>query len=130
MCAQAGGLAGGGDAHHARDVVRGDAVQRGLFLIDDQTLAGLIVLDVPIDIDDAVGLFEDVADLARDAVLALLRGPVDLGDQRLQHRRTGRHFGDLDAGVCSFCDRQQSSRTRLAISWLCKSRSCLPLRLT
>ena len=42
----------------------------------------------------------------RDA--ALLRRPVDLGHQRLQHRRTGRHFGHLDARAVALGDRQQA----------------------
>ena len=43
-------------------------------------------------------------------------GPVDLGDQRLQHRRAGRHLGDLDARAEARGDRQRAAaRTRLAI---------------
>jgi len=33
-----------------------------------------------------------------DLNLALLCRAVDLGDQGFEHRRTGRYFGDLDAG--------------------------------
>jgi hypothetical protein len=30
--------------------------------------------------------------------LTVLRGAIDLGDHRFEHRRVGRHFGDLDSG--------------------------------
>src|SRR5262249_54141434 len=52
-----------------------------------------------VDIDDAFGLLEDFANLPRDLNLSLLRRPVDLCDHGLEHRRTGRYFGDLDAGA-------------------------------
>ncbi len=53
-------------AHQPRHLIGRDAVQRGFFLVDAKLVFGLIVLDVPVDIHDAIGAPEQVADLARD----------------------------------------------------------------
>ena len=95
---QAGGIARARQAQRARHILVGDAVERGFLAVQTDGVLRLIVFHVPVDIDHAGGLLEDVANLPRDVDLAVLRGAVDLGDQGFEHRRAGRHFGDLDAG--------------------------------
>ena len=43
--------------------------------------------------------------LRGERVAVVFVGPVDFGDERLQHRRAGRHFGDGDARTVSRGDR-------------------------
>ena len=81
-----------------------DAVQRGLLLVHLEPLLGLVVLDVPVHVHHAVGLREDVLDLPGEGDLLSLIGPVDLGHQRLKHRRAGRHLGHLDARAVGLGD--------------------------
>jgi hypothetical protein len=94
---QAGGAPTGGDGQGLGDRVRSDAVQGRLLLVDDQALLRVRVLEVPVDVDDARGLGED---LPYGLGQLLSRGRIrriDLGDQRLEHRRSGRYLGDRDA---------------------------------
>ena len=46
-------LAADGDAQRLRNRLGADAVQRGLFLVDDEARLRLVGLDIPIDIDHA-----------------------------------------------------------------------------
>ena len=98
-------LAADGDAQRLRNRLGADAVQRGLFLVDDEARLRLVGLDIPVDVHDARRAFENVAHLAgqREAV-GFVRA-VDFGHERLQHGRPGRHFGDGDARVVLGGDR-------------------------
>ena len=68
----------------------------------------MIVFDVPIDVHHALGLLEQIAHLPRQSDTPLHRRAVDLGDQRLEHGRSGRHFGHLDPRAIALGDRQQA----------------------
>ena len=92
-------LAADGDAQRLRNRLGADAVQRGLFLVDDEARLRLVGLDIPVHVHDAGRAFENVAHLAGERVAVGLGRAVDFGDERLQHRRTGRHFGDGDARI-------------------------------
>ena len=96
---QAGCVAGGRDCKRPGQHLRGDAIGGCLGFIDAIAAAGLIVFAVPIDIDDAVGVFEDAHDFAGNTIAAGGVGPIDFGDQCLQDWRAGRHFGHLDARI-------------------------------
>ena len=125
-------IPGGGHLHGARDVVLGDAVQRGLLLVDQHAVLRLVVLDVPVDVHHAVGVLPNrsrICRAMRDP--ALLRRPVDLRHQRLQHRRTGRHLRHLDArAVSARRSAAGAAAPALAISWLCSLRSPFGSRFT
>jgi hypothetical protein len=54
---------------------------------------------IVVDIAGALGLLEDLGKVARELTPQLGRGPVDLRDDRLQHRRTRRHLHDGDRGA-------------------------------
>src|SRR5713101_2283687 len=58
---QAGSVTGGGHLQGTGDLVHGDAVDGGFFRVDRQAVLGLIVLHVPIDVDHALGLPEQIA---------------------------------------------------------------------
>src|SRR5262249_16950959 len=75
-----------------------DAVERSLLAVDQDAVLRLIVFHMPVDIDHAFSLLEDLANLARDLNLAPLRRAINLGDHGFEHRRAGRYFGHLDAG--------------------------------
>ena len=105
---QSGRIPGGGHLHGARDIVFGDAVERGLLFVHQQAVLRLVVLHVPVHIHHAIGALPQIANLSGDADAALLRRPVDLGHQRLQHGRTGRHLGHLDARAKAIGDGQQA----------------------
>ena len=94
---QAGLVPGRGHLHGAGDVVLGDAVQRGLLLVHQDAKLRLVVFHVPVHIHHAIGALPEIADAARDGDPLLLRRPVDLGHQRLEHRRAGGNLGHLDA---------------------------------
>ena len=72
-----------------------DAVERGLLFIDREAVLRLIVFHVPIDIDNAFGLFEQIAHLPRQRDASLDIRAVNFGDQRFEHRRARRHFATL-----------------------------------
>ena len=57
----------------------------------------LRVFDVPVHIHDAWRLLKDLLDLSGQFNLPLIVRPVDFSDQSLQHGRTRRDFGYLDA---------------------------------
>ena len=94
-------LAADGDAQRLRNCLGADAVQRGLFLVDDEARLRLVGLDIPIDVHDARRVLENVAHLAGERVAVVFVRAVDFRDERLQHRRAGRHFGDGDARTVS-----------------------------
>ena len=98
-------LAANGDAQRLRDRLGADAVQRGLFLVDDEARLRLVGLDIPIHIDHARRAFENVAHFAGERVAVGFGRAVNLGDKRLQHWRAGRHFGDGDARIVARGDR-------------------------
>src|ERR1019366_8627058 len=60
---QTSGVASGSYLHLAGNIVFGDAVNRSLFLVDRQVVFWLIVLNVPVDIDNTLCLFEQTANL-------------------------------------------------------------------
>jgi len=95
---QAGGIACACQAQRLCHILVGDAVELGLLAVDQDAVLRLIVFHMPVDIDHAFSLLEDLANLARDLNLAPLRRAINLGDHGFKHRRAGRHFGDLDAG--------------------------------
>ena len=68
------------DSQRSRNRLCADAVQRRLFLVDDEQGARLIGLDVPIHIDHAVSLSENVAHLRCQFNARVLIGAVDLRD--------------------------------------------------
>ena len=96
---QAGRIARARQAQHARRILVGDAVERRFLAVQTNGVLRLIVFHIPVHIDHAGGLLEDVANLPRDLDLAVLRGAVNFGNHSFEHRRAGRHFGDLDAGA-------------------------------
>ena len=100
-------------------VGNGDAMLRGLYFIHVDRQLGLRIFDVPVGIDHAGRLLEDGFDLLRDLRLAGKVGAVDLGHQRLKHRRTGRHFAQLNARSIFVANLDQARRSRLAMAWLC-----------
>ena len=57
-------------------------------------------------------------------------GAVDLGDERREHRRAGRHLDDLDVGAEARPIAAQFRAHRVAMAWLCSLRWCLSTRLT
>ena len=59
----------------------------GLETVDVESHLGLIVFDVPVDIDNAPGFIEHVPDLPRQFDLAVVIRPVDFRNQGLKHRR-------------------------------------------
>ena len=105
---QAGGVSGRSRLHGPRDVVLGDAVQRGLLFVHQQAILGLVVFHVPIHVHHAVGALPQVADAPRDSDPLLERRPVDLRHQRFEHRRPGRHFRHLDARSEALRDGQET----------------------
>jgi hypothetical protein len=88
-----------GQLERLDDGLFGDAMERGLFAVDDELELGLVGFDVPIDVHDALGLLEDLDDFAGEGVAVRLGIAVDLGDEGLEHGRAGGHLGDGDAGA-------------------------------
>src|SRR5205085_1952522 len=58
---------------------------------------GLGVLDIPVNVDHAWRLLEDLANLTSDIDLPCIVWAINLGNQRLQHRWSGRNFRYLHA---------------------------------
>ena len=75
-----------------------DAQRRRARLVDAHRELGRIVFDRVVDTDDVGVAGELGADALGDGVAAGLVGPVDLRDERREHRRAGRHFHHLDLG--------------------------------
>ncbi len=98
-------FAADGDAQRLRNRRGTDAVERGLFLVDDEARFRLIGLDIPIDIDHTRRALENVAHLAGQRVAVRFVRAVDFGHERLQNGRTGWHFRDGDARVEARGDR-------------------------
>ena len=84
-----------------------DAVLRRLDLIDADDQPRLRVFDIPVGVNDARRVLKDRLDLLRDVSLAVQVGAVNLGHQRLHHRRSRRNFGDLDARAVLVADGVQ-----------------------
>ena len=91
--------AAGGDAQGFGNRFRADAGERGLFLVDVKQDALLVFLAIPVDIDHALGVAENLADLGGERLTLRTVAAIDLRDERLQNRRTGRDFRDGDARV-------------------------------
>ena len=90
-----------------------------------------LVLDEPVDVDDAGGLLEDLPHLAREADPLLHVGAVDLGDHRREDGRPGRHLGHLDVRAVALArSAARSVRTSLANVWLSRLRWSFGRRLT
>ena len=96
---QAFGLARAGESDGADDLGLAHAVERSLLLIDDESVLRLIVLDIPVHVDDAVGPLHDLANLLRDRDVARVVRAVNLGDERLEHRRARGHLRHLHTGA-------------------------------
>ena len=67
-------------------------MERGFFLVDDEARFLLVGLDVPIDIDHAGRGFENGLHLFSKFQAVRFIRPVNLSDERLQHRRSWWHF--------------------------------------
>ena len=81
------------------DGVVADAVEGGLFLVEQEPGFGLVGLDIPVGVHDAFGMVEDVNNLAGEREAAFLVRAVDFSHEGLEDGRTGRDFGDGDAGA-------------------------------
>jgi phosphoglycerate dehydrogenase-like enzyme len=57
----------------AGNLVLGDAVQRGLFLVDGEAVLRLVVFHVPVDVHYAVGSLPEIANAARNGDSLVLR---------------------------------------------------------
>ena len=79
----------------------------GLLAVHDERDLRMWRLDVPVGIDHAGGLLEDRLDLCGHLHPTGSVGPVHLGDQRLQHRRSGWHLRHLQRRAERPRDRQQ-----------------------
>src|SRR5947208_13180553 len=62
-----------------------------------RTIGRGVRLNIPVDIDHAGSLLEDITDLPRDLDLAALRGSVNFCNEGFEHGRAGRNLGDFDA---------------------------------
>ena len=76
--------------------------------IDLEVVLHLRIFDVPVDIHHTGRGLEDVLDLFGHLDLLLVVRAVNFGDKRLQHGRTRRHLGDLDARAITIADLDQS----------------------
>ena len=105
------------DLHGAAYVGCGNPVQRSLVEIDLQVVLHLRIFDVPVHVHHAGRGLEDLLDLLRHLDLLLVVRAVHFGDQRFQHRRTGRHLGDLEPRAVLVADLDQR---RAAGAWRCR----------
>ena len=96
-----------GDSERQRvsDIGDCDAMLCGLNLIHAHHHSRLRVFDVPVGVDDARSVLEDRLDLLGDLRLTGEIGAVNLCDQRLHNRRSGRDLADLDASAILIADR-------------------------
>ena len=78
------GFAIHGDFERLRVRCGTDAVEGGLFLVDDEEVLFLIRLALPINVHHAGHLLEDAFHLLRKPQALLLIGAIDLRHQRLQ----------------------------------------------
>jgi HNH endonuclease len=76
--------------------------------------------DVPVDVNDAVGLLKDPFDFGGNRDLVFAVRPIDFGDKRFQNWRARRNFRRLDAraarggaGVCMNSIRSRRPRLKL-----------------
>ena len=106
-------LAGEREPRDAGDLGHRNAVQRRLGGVDaqDDPLRG--IEDRVVDRGQVRRLLEDAAHLLRERHLRVVVGTVDLGDDRRQHRRAGRHLDDLDVGAARLRDLLQRRAHRL-----------------
>ena len=86
-------LAADGHPQRLGNRLGADAVQRGLFLVDDEAHLRLVGFDIPVGVHHAGRVVENINDLLRQREPVLFGRPVNFGHERLQHRRAGRHFG-------------------------------------
>ncbi len=113
-----------GDGQGAHDLLGADACLHGLFAIDPHLEAGSGRLDLPVDVDHTIGGAEYLPNLVGHLETAVEGRPVDLGDQRREHRRPGRNLGDLDGDAESIGHRLQrpphlaGQRVRLVLALL------------
>ena len=96
-----------GDPHRLGYLFGGDAVYSCFFFVDLKAVFCLVVLDIPVDVDDAVGLFEDAANIPGDLDLSFIGGAVDLGNDGLKNGRAGRNLGYFDVRTVFLCDLLQ-----------------------
>ena len=101
-------LAAHGQSQRPGNGFLADAVQRGLFLVHHKARLRLVRLDIPVGIHDAGGILENADDLVRQRQAAFRRWPVNLGDERLQHGRAGRHLGHGDTRAVFGRDRRDA----------------------
>ena len=100
-------LAGQAGAQRGDDLLLRHAEHGGLAAVDQQQRARRGGDAAVVDVDHAVGLLEHAAHRLRHLPAAGGVGAVDLGDDRRQHRRAGRHFDDLDVGAEALADLLQ-----------------------
>ena len=94
---QINGLATDRDAQRLRDRLGADAIERGLFFINDEARARLVVFEIPINVHHSLRIGEDLAHVLGQGMAGGFVGAVKFGDERLQHRRSRRHLGNGDA---------------------------------
>ena len=90
-----------------------NAVQRGLGGVDAQDDPLRRIEDRIVDRGQVRRLLEDAAHLLRQRHLGVVIGAVDLGDDRRQHRRAGRHLDHLDVGAARPGDLLEGRTHRL-----------------
>src|SRR5450631_512864 len=75
------------------------SLKRSLRFVHFECDLGLRLLHIPIDIDYARRLLEDLLYLACDLELPIHIRSVDLSYESLHDRRSGRHLADLNASA-------------------------------
>ncbi len=79
-----------------------DSVKGSLFFINHKIDQGLLIFHVPIDVHHPRGIFKNLDHFLGNLALAVIVRAVNFRNQRGQHRRTGWHLGDLNAGTKAF----------------------------
>ena len=97
-------VAGERRAYGVDDVALGDALQRRLLVIDAQHEPRRGLLDARVHVDDVGRRGERPANRLRELLLSGVVGPVDLGDDRREHRRAGRDLDHLRRGAVPLRD--------------------------
>ena len=72
-------LAADGDAQRLGNRFGADAVERGLFLVNDEAHFGLVSFNIPVRVHHARGVMKNINDLLRQREAVFLRGTVNLG---------------------------------------------------
>jgi hypothetical protein len=78
---------------------RRDTIQCRFLFVDLQAVFGLVIFNVPIDIDHTFRLLEYTSDVSGDLDLAFVRRSINLGNDCLLDRRAWWNLGDFD--VCT-----------------------------